>query len=113
MARDHEWLVSWVLLRELEDIGQKNTPQYDPNEDEAPNIQSFPQLAKELEPMQQVGDHYIGAEILLTRGDKMARGHIVVQSCDANGKVMCSAHTKPILDIRMYQVEVTQGQFTE
>ena len=61
----------------MEDIGLENTPQYDSYEDETQNEQTFTQLAEELEPMQEVGDHYIGAEILLPRGDKMARGHEV------------------------------------
>ena len=62
----------------------ENTPQYDPNKDKIQNKQSFPQLAEELEPMPEVGDHYIGAEILLSRGDKMARGHVVAHSCDSS-----------------------------
>ena len=33
MARVHERLGSWVLPRELDDIGLENTPQYDPYED--------------------------------------------------------------------------------
>ena len=38
--------------------------------------------------MPDVEDHNVGEEILLPRGDKMARGHIVAQSCDANGNVI-------------------------
>ena len=44
------------------------------------NKQSFPQFAEELEPISEVGDHYIGAEILLPRRDQMARGHVVARS---------------------------------
>ena len=73
MARVYERLGSQVLPRELEDIGLENTPQYDLHEDKKQNKQIFPQLQEELEPMQEVGDHYIGAEILLPRGDKKAR----------------------------------------
>ena len=54
--------------------------------------------------MPEVGNHDIGAEVLLPRGDDMARSHVGVQSCDANGKDMGRAHTNPILDIRMNQV---------
>ena len=67
--------------------------------------QSFPQLAEELEPMPEVSDHYIGVEILLPRGDQMARGHVVASSRDAEGNVMGRSHTNPILDTRMYQIE--------
>ena len=77
MARVYEKLGSRVLPSELEDIGLEHTPQYDPYEDETQSEQTFLQLAEELEPMPGVGDHYIGAEILLSRGDKMARGHLL------------------------------------
>ena len=60
----------------MRDIGLENTSQYEPYKDETQNKQTFLQLAAELEPMPEVGDHYIGAEILLPRGDEMARGHI-------------------------------------
>ena len=72
MARVYERLGSCVFPRELEDEGLEDTQQYDPYEDETQNKQSFPQLAEELEPMPEVGNHYIGAEILLPRGDKMS-----------------------------------------
>ena len=57
MARVHDRLGSHVLPRDLEDLGLEDTPQYDPYEDET------------QEPTPEVGDHYIGAEILLPRGD--------------------------------------------
>ena len=61
------------------------------------NKQSLFQLAEKLEPMPEVGDHYIRAETLLPKGDQMVRGHVVARSQTANGNV--------ILDKRMYQVE--------
>ena len=75
---------SLVLPRELEDIGLENTPEYDPYEDETQNEHIFPQLAKELEPMPEVGDHHIGADMLLPIGDQMTQGHVVAWSHDAN-----------------------------
>ena len=113
MARVHERLGFRVLPRELEDWGLDDNPQYDPYEDETQNKQSFPQLAEELESMPEVGDYDIGAEILLPRGDQMARGHVVARSRDANGNVIGSSHTNPILDTRMYQVEFAGGKVTE
>ena len=76
----------------MEDIGLENTPQYDPYEDETHNEQTYPQLVEELKPMPEVGDQYIGAEILFPGGDKMARGHVVAWSHDINGNVMGRAH---------------------
>ena len=105
MARVHESFGSQALPKELENIWLENTSQYDPYEDETHYKQSFPQLAEELQPMSEVGDHYIGAEILLPRGDEMARVHAMAFSHDVNGNIMGRAHTNPILDTRMYQVE--------
>ena len=113
MARVHDRLGSCVLSRELEDLGLDDTSQYDPYEDETQNEQTFPQLVEELEPMPEVGDHYVGAEILLPRGGQMARDHVVSRSRDAKGNVMGRSHTNLIYDTRMYQVEFTEGKVTE
>ena len=48
---------SKVLPRELEDIGQENSPQDDSYENETQNKLMFPQLAEELEPMPELGGH--------------------------------------------------------
>ena len=95
----------------MEDIGLENTPQYDPYEDETQNKQSFSQLVEELEPMPEVGDHYIGAEILLLREDQMARGHVVARSQHANGSVMGRSHANPVLDMRMHQVDFVGSSY--
>ena len=63
--------------------------------------------------MPEVGDLYIGADILLPRGNKMARGHVVVCNHDANGNIMGMAHANPMLDTRMDQVEITGGKVKE
>ena len=81
MARVCERLGSQVLPRESEDIGIENTLLYDLHEEETQNKQTFPLLAKEIEPMPEVGDHYIGAEILLPTGDDVAKGRVVGWSC--------------------------------
>ena len=103
----------WVLPRHFEDRGLENTQTYDPYENEMQNEQTFSQLAQEIEPMPEMGDNYIGAEIMLPRGVKMARGHEVVWSCNANGKVMDKAHENPIMDKRIYQAEFAVGKITE
>ena len=77
MAWVYERLGSWVPTRELEDIGLEYTLQYDPYEDVTQNKHVFPLLAEVQEPMPEGGDHYIGNEMLLHKGDKMARGHVV------------------------------------
>ena len=113
IARVYERLGSHILPRALEDVVLENTPQYDPYEDVTQNKQSFPQLTEELEPMPEVGDYYIGAEIMSPRGDQMARSHVVGRTWDANINVMGRSHTNPILDMKMYQVEFTWSKVTE
>ena len=63
--------------------------------------------------MQEVDDHYIGAEILLPKGDEMAWGNLVGWSCHARRNVMGRAHVNPMIDIRMCQVEFAGGKVTE
>ena len=94
----------------MEDIELENTPQNNWYEDETQNEQSCPQLAEELEPMPEVRDHYIGVEILLSRGDQLARGHVVAQSSDPNGNIMGISFTNPMFDTRLYQVEFAGGE---
>ena len=98
MARVYKRLGSQVLPRELEDIELENTPQYDSYEDETESGQTFSQPAEELQPMPEVTDHYIEAEILLPRGDQLVRGNVVAWSHDARRSIMGRAHTNPILN---------------
>ena len=82
-------------------------------EDETQNNHLVPQVAEELEPMSEVGDHYLEAVILLPSWNKIACSHIVAQSHDANQNPMGRAHTNTILDTRMYQVEFAGDEVTE
>ena len=77
MARVYEKLGFQVLPRELKDIGLENTPQSCLCEDETQNEQTFHQLAEELKPTPEGGDHCIGTEMLLHRGREMARNNVV------------------------------------
>ena len=92
-------MVSWVLPRELEDVGKMY-------EDETKNGETFLQLADKLGAMPEVVHHYIGTDILLPTVGKMARGNIAAQSCDANGNVMSISNAHPILYTRLYRVEM-------
>ena len=113
MVRVYERLGSHVLPRELEDLGLENTPQYDLYENETQNNQIFTQLAKEVQPIPEVGNHYKGAKKLLPWEEEIARGYIVEQSCDANGNLMNRADTSHSLNTRMYQAKITRGWVTE
>ena len=46
MARVYERLGSWVLPRDMADMGLENTLQYDLYEDKMQNEQTFPQLVE-------------------------------------------------------------------
>ena len=70
---------------------------------------TFPQLAEELEPTPKTWDQHIGAEIMPSRGEKMARGHVVA----ARENMMDRAHANPIMDTRLYQVEFSGSEVTE
>ena len=97
----------------MEEVGLENTPQYEPYEDETEqtDFSSASRRARSHTP--KVGEHYIRAEILLPRGDQMARGHVAATSLEANGNVMDRYRTILILDTRMYQVEFAGGKITE
>ena len=84
--------------RELENIGLENTLQHDSYEDETQNEQTFHQLAEDLDSMPHTAD------LLLPRGDQMARGHVITQSDDASGNFMCRAHVNPIHDAKRYKL---------
>ena len=70
-----------------------NTPQYDLCINETQNEKTFFQLAEELDPMPDVGDHYLGADILLPRGDEIAKGNLVANSHYASENVLDRVYT--------------------
>ena len=80
-------------MKELEDIGLENTPQYNPHNNEKENKQMFSQLAKEMEPMIEVEDQYTGEDIMLPRGNEVASGQVMAQKCGINENEMSRAHT--------------------
>ena len=69
----HQALGPCTRLSDLVDLGVEETPQYDPYEDKSQNAETFPMLDEEPEITPKWGDQFVNAEILLPRGDKMAR----------------------------------------
>ena len=59
------------------ELGVEETPQYDPYEDELQNAGTFLILDEEPDVTPKWRNHYVNAEILLPRGDKMARGQVI------------------------------------
>ena len=70
----HQALGPCMRLSDLVDLDEEETMQYDPYEDKVQNAETFPMLDEEQEVTPEWGDQYVNAEILLPRGDKMARG---------------------------------------
>ena len=69
---------------DLVELGVEGMPEYDPYENKLQNAKTFPVLNEEPEVTPKLGEQYVNAEILLLRGDKMARGQVVCQRHDAN-----------------------------
>ena len=68
----------------------------------------FPILNKEPEVTQELGDQYVNTEMLLPRGDIIARGWVVCQKHDAYDISIGRSNQNPILDIYLYEVEFQQ-----
>jgi hypothetical protein len=82
------------------------TPHFDPVEPEA----AMPE-AEEFTP--EEFDKYIAAEVLLPKGDSMVLGRIINPKRDAHGNPIGVAHSNPIFDTHLYQVQFPRGQVEE
>ena len=58
-------------------------------------------------------DQYVNAEILLLKGDKLARGQVVHWKHNANGNQIVRSNQNPILDTCLYEVEFPEGEMTK
>ena len=85
MAPLHERVGPCAMVKDLVELGVKNTLQYDPCEDQSQNAKTFPILDKEPEVSSGWGDQYVNAELLLPRGDRIVRGQVICQKQEANG----------------------------
>ena len=68
---------------------------------------------EELDATPEVGDSYVNTEVMLSRGDRMARGKVVRRKRDAEGNPIGRANNNPILDTRQYEVQFADGEVTE
>ena len=67
----------------------------------------------ELDATPEVGDSYVNTEVMLSRGDRSARGKVVRWKRDAEGNPIGRANNNPILDTRQYEVQFADGEVTE
>jgi hypothetical protein len=61
----------------------------------------------------EIGDNYLSAELMLTKGGVLVKGHVTAPKCDRDGNPVGCANDNPILDIRLYIVQFDDGDQTE
>ena len=81
----HQRLGPHTKVGNLTDLSTEDMSQYDPDEGESQNIETFPILDEEPKVTLKWGEQYVYTEILLPRGDEMARGSVLHWKCDADG----------------------------
>ena len=68
---------------------------------------------EELDATPEIGDNYVNTEVMLPRGDHMARGKVIRRKRDAEGNPIGRENNNPILDTRQYEVQFADGEVTE
>jgi hypothetical protein len=58
-------------------------------------------------------DQYVGAKVVLPKGDAMMNAKVRGRKCQADVTLLGKAHANTILDTRTYEVEFADGQLTE
>jgi len=66
-----------------------------------------------LPPTPEVDDSYVGAELMLPRGDSVAQGRATKRLRDNDGNPVGRANANPILDTRAYVVTFDDGMEAE
>jgi hypothetical protein len=61
----------------------------------------------------EVGDNYIGIDLLFPKGGTMTKGRITARKRDADSNPKGRANTNPILDTREYTVTFNDGDVTD
>ncbi|GAX25842.1 hypothetical protein FisN_6Hu120 [Fistulifera solaris] len=61
----------------------------------------------------QAYDHYVNAEILLPVGDGRIAGTVKKRKRDSDGKPVGKRHLNPMMDTRLYEVELADGTVRE
>lgn len=85
---------------------ETETPQFEPVEVEAamPEADDFDMEAF---------DKYLSAEVVLPKGDQMLLGKVVTRKRDLDDNRIGKAHSNPIFDTRLYQVQFSDGHVEE
>jgi len=93
-------------LRHHDDDDDVLTPYFDPIEPEAdmPEADAF---------THEEYDKYISAEVILPKGDQMILGKVIARKREINDNPIGVAHSNPIFDTRLYQVQFPEGHVEE
>ena len=98
---------------DFKELNIEDTPIFDKYEDDDEGGRMPDPPAKELEPTPEIGDNYINTEVMLPRGDSMARGRVIRRKRNADGDLIGRSNTNPILDTWEYEVEFANGEVTK
>jgi hypothetical protein len=90
------------LTPEYELFGDVGDADFNPDPDHA-----------DLEVMPEVGNSYIGVDLLFPKGRTMTKGCVTAQKRDADGNPKGRANPNPILDTREYTVTFDNGDVTD
>jgi len=104
MTQAKEALGPSTTVSDFEDIDL--TPDFDYYADDEDGVEGTPdELPTQLlPPTPKVDDNYVGAELMLPRGDSMAQGRVTKRLRDNDGNPVGRANENPILDTREYVV---------
>ena len=100
-------------IDDFKDLGIDEPPILDRYEDDDLDGRMPDPPNEELDATPEVGDSYVNTEVMLSRGDRMARGKVVRRKRDAEGNPIGRANNNPILDTRQYEVQFADGEVTE
>ena len=101
------------MVRDIVELGVDDTPQYDPYEEGLQNDETFPMLSEEPEVIPEWWNQDVNAEVLLPRGDRIARGKVVHQKQDAYGNPFDRSSQNLTLDKCFNEVGFPGGEITE
>jgi hypothetical protein len=100
-AQDSDFLAD-DLTPKYELFGDVGDADFDPDPDHA-----------DLEVTPEVGDNYIGIDLLFPKGGAMTKGRVTVQKRDGDSNLKGRANPNPILDTREYTVTFDDGDMTD
>ena len=102
-----------AFIDDFKDLGIDEPPILDRYEDDDLDGRMPDPPDEELDATPEVGDSYVNTEVMLSRGDRMARGKVVRRKRDAEGNPIGRANNNPILDTHQYEVQFADGEVTE